>query len=599
MEESEAPSTLPSPSSEGQLTPGIYTAETIGFGGKYKVSVEVSEDQILSIQVSDHAETIGIGTVALDYVKENILEHQSINVDALSGATFSSKSLKAGVRDALTQAGASEDSFNEDAHINIQSPVSLSEFNQDVIVVGAGWAGMMASLEASEAGAKVLLIEKTSHLGGAGTYSGARISGAQTSIQEKAGIKDSPDLYFEYLKEQAATLGTFNEELARTYCECSGPTVERLMSQWGFEFDPQPTYTYDPENVDRTYPGIGGGMGFTIHFNDLINERVKDGSIYVLRDTEVTNLIMENDSVVGVKTASDTQVDEPFYADSVILATGGYSHNSELLHQGFERVGTSTVATSTGDGFVMADEVGAALVNMEYSKCDPGMLDLGSFDMIWQANPLIPGELWIDINGKRFVDETSLNIEGKSLQWYNAEKNTVYLLLTEAMISEENPILSRTAYMFPDVENKEFERQVESGKAIFKADSIEELAEKMDVDTANLKATVQQYNEDAAAGKDSVFGRTENLIPFEDGPFYAIETIPSVLCSFGGVSINAQSEVLREDGTVISGLYAAGEIIGASNFTGAAPFSGGFLGMCVTFGRIAGTSAAEHALKMN
>ena len=282
-------------------------------------------------------------------------------------------------------------------------------------------------------------------------------------------------------------------------------------------------------------------------------------------------------------------------ATSVILATGGYAHNSEMLHQGFERVGTSTIPQADGSGFALAQEVGAQLVNMEYSKCDPGMLDLGSYDMTWQANPPYPGMIWVDIDGNRFVDETSLNIEGKSLAWYEAEENTVYLLFTEAMLDENTPVLSRTAYAFPDTGNEEFNRQVESGEVIFKADTIEELAQKMGVSAENLINTIDQYNEDVQTGEDSVFGRTENLISFAEGPYYAIETIPSVLCSYGGVAINSDAQVLNTEGEVIPGLYAAGEIIGASNFMGSAPFSGGFLGMSVTFGRIAGTNAALGA----
>lgn len=561
-------------SQKSKMTPGSYAIETAGFGGTYSVVVEVDEDSILSVTPGDNSETFGIGTKALEIVSESIVEHQSYNVDGLSGATVSSTTLKSAVKKALEQAGADMEKFGAEYTEKVESPVDLADFKQDVIVVGGGWAGMMAALEAADAGAKVLLIEKTHHLGGAGTYSGARIGGADTKIQQAANIEDSAESYYGFMKDLAEPLGTFNSELAMTYAKESGITLDRMADLWNFEFDPTPSYTYFPENVDRTHVGIDMGMGFTIHFNDLIDEKVKAGNIYVLRNTAAESLIKEEGRIIGVASK-----DASYYADAVILATGGYAHNSELLDLGFTHVGSSAVPTSDGSGFIMAQEAGAKLVNMEYSKNDPGMLDTGDFEMTYSANVNYPGMIWLDVNGKRPIDdEASLNQEEKSMFWYETENNTVYLLLPESKFDKENPVLYKTAYALPDLNNEEFNRQLESKKAIVKAEALEDVADFMNADVSEIKASVM------------------NLEGFEEGPYYVFKTIPSVLCSYGGVQINSDAEVLDVNGEVIPGLYAAGEMIGAANFVGASPFNGGFLAMAVTFGRIAGENAGAAAL---
>lgn len=560
-------------SQKSKMLPGSYTIETTGFGGDYSVTVEVNEDSILSVVPGTNFETYGIGTKALEVVSASIVEHQTYNVDVLSGATVSSTTLKFAVKKALEEAGADLDQFGAEYTEKVESPVNLEDFEQDIIVVGGGWAGMMASLEAANAGAKVLLIEKTNHLGGAGTYSGARIAGADTKIQKVAKIEDSPESYYGFMQTLAEPLGTFNSELAMTYAKESGITLDRMSDLWKFQFDPTPSYTYFPENVDRTHVGIDMGMGFTIHFNNLINEKILDGSIYVLRNTLVNSLIKEENRVTGVKTADAT-----YYADAVILATGGYAHNSDLLGLGFANVGSSAISTSDGSGFILAEEAGAKLVNMEYSKNDPGMLDTGDFEMTYSANVNYPGIIWLDINGNRPVNEESLNLEGKSMFWYETEENRVYLLLPESKLDKENPVLYKTAYALPDLNNEELNRQLESGKAIIKAETLDEVAQFMNVDQSKINDVVG------------------NLDDFKEGSYYVFKTIPSVLCSYGGVEINSNAEVLDVNGEVISGLFAAGEIIGASNFVGASPFNGGFLAMAVTFGRIAGENASDFAL---
>jgi len=586
-----APETAPEPAPAPEaaaMTAGTYSVETVGFGGQFVVEVEVDEEKIVAITPAANNETPHVGGAAMTLLAESIVEKQSVNVDGISGASLSSNALKNAVKDVLAQAGADMDAFSVDYTTDpYKSTVALADFDQDIIAVGAGWAGMTAAITAAEQGAKVLLIEKTHHLGGAGSYSGGRIGGAGTKIQAAMGIEDNGKIYHDYLESLAAPFGTFNSEIVMAYAEASGESIDIAAEKWGFEFDPVPTFTYYPENVDRTYVSITQGFGATLKIQEQVKKQVEAGKIYVLRNTEATELIVKNGAVTGVVAGG-----ERYLADGVILATGGYGGNEELMHIGFEKIGSTAVPTSDGSGILMAEAIGAHVVNMEYSKIDAGMVDLGSFVLQYVANVSYPGAIWVDIHGNRTVDETSLTEpNAKPLHWYNAEENTIFVVMTEAMLTDELPIfnIGGTTYN-PDVGNKICRQLIEEGRGVYKADTAEELAEKMGVDPAAFSATLAQYSADAAAGKDSVFGRTEGLASFEEGPFLAFRRISSTLCTYGGIEINGNAEVIDVNGNVIPGLYAAGELTSPASFVGSYPFNGGFLGGALTFGRIAAES---------
>ena len=592
---------------EGKESPeaGIYTPGTYvgisekGMGGKVTVEVTVDANAITEVNVTKHGETPGISDPAIEKIPAAIQEANSAEVEAVAGATLTSEAIKEAVANALAVARGEAEPVVEDDTASVELPFE----SPDVIVIGCGFAGMNTALAAAEAGANVVVLEKTGKWGGSANVGGSTLSGAGTKMQKEAGIEDTPELMVEEIEKRNADNGgseNYNEELTWYYARHSGEAVDWLDSL-GVDLGdrvPRMPSLYEPMNVARVYSS-GKISTYIEAVGKLLTEQVDAGKVAILYNTAATELIMDGNAVVGVKAQAEDGSALEFRAPATVMCAGGYGHSEELLHKyNFQNCLTTSPEFCTGDGFRFALQAGGVLKNMDYcSTYAGGVRDGDNFVKTMSVRVKdFPYMIFINKDGQRFVDE--LGAEDGSdydeiTSWWKKGDNTVYIMFDQAMVDElhgkEMPIFSG------DKDWSKWDKAVESGQEVFKADTVAEVAKLAGIDGAGLEATIERYNGFVAAGKDDDFGRTREMKKFETGPYYIIRTIPYVMITSGGAWMNDKCQLLNEAGEVIPGLYQAGEMVGNANICGHTTFGGIQNTGCMVFGKQAGTQAAAYA----
>lgn len=575
---------MPTLGESAAVADGTYTGSGKGMHSNIEVGVTVEGGKITKVEILEQDETPGISDPAFTGIPEAIVAAQSTEVDVIAGATLTSNGIIEAVNAALsgTEGGETE-----------------ATITPDVIVVGSGMAGLSAAVRSVELGLNVLILEASVRTGGCMYNAGGTISGAGFKIQRENGVEDTPEAYFADILALGGE-GEFNVELAKTHTERSGEAIDWLDEDLQVDFGDRGlvagAYTaMDTLRVTRALGlySMGAAQAFMEPLNARLEQYIADGKAQILFNTEVTEVLVEGDQCIGVKAG-----DKEYLAKSVVLATGGYCYNEELLKMaGFENVISQAPMTSNGSGFYLAQAVGGVFDNMDkIVTFYGGGIPTNGFDMYYQLNAAFPGFIYVNTSGQRVANEESNNI----MMWKDAPENKLYAVVAGNMITEEtqllNPGISKRATM--NLTNKGWDKLEElaaEGNCVFKADTLEELAEK--IGAADLVATVAKYNEDVAAGEDSVFGRSqERMVAFEEGPYYAVLTVPYVWSgTSGGVRANGQGYLEKEDGTIIEGLSLAGEILGPTNILGLINFGGINHSMCATWGMIAAENAAARA----
>lgn len=564
---------------------GVYEGSANGMGGAVKVAVTVEDGKISDVEVLEHKETAGISDPAIEQIPQAIVEAQSTDVEAVTGATVTSEAIKEAVAAALSGEGTEEAGELE---ITIEP---------DVIVVGAGMAGLSASVRAAELGANVLVLEQNYRVGGSANTAGGSISGAGYKIQKAAGIEDSPELFY----QDFVTLGGeefMNTEIAKVHAERSGAAIDWLQEDVGVEFsdkvDSGSYLTMDINRVTYTAGGAssGGGSYFVKGLSDKLQSYIDAGTVQLCLDTLVTDIVLnDNGDVTGVMVG-----DKEISAPSTIIATGGYGYCERWLKEfNFTNITSNDPNTAIGSGYDFARKAGAAFDNMNYSSCYGGSVPVTGFQASLRCNINYNGSVWINTNGDRVFNEPKATSMDKRTVWRTSDQNIIYVVFAENMMTEDKPLFTgMMSNSAPFTTEEKIAELIEKGY-VFKADTIAELAEK--IGTPNLEATLAKYDEDVAKGEDSVFGRTDNLLSFEEGPYYAVYTVPYLMMTAGGPRINGQGQLMREDGTAVGNVYLAGEIIGSANIAGHNTIGGIGHGICATWGCISAESAVQNAGK--
>jgi len=466
----------------------------------------------------------------------------------------------------------------------------------DVLVVGAGMAGLTTAIKVCEAGGKVILCEQTERVGGSSLYSSSGfIMGIDTQMQRDAGVEDSKELALADFSSYAGD--RINLPLAELYCEKSGATVDWLENDLKVDFgDRVPTKgLYQDMSAARVYTPVGGAPTVDQAILAALQPYIDNGQASLLYSTLVTAINTdESGKVVGVTTEDGTV----YTAPATVLCTGGYGYNEELLKKyNFTNIQSMAPKSAIGSGYVFAEELGGGFNGLDYCSNYAGGIQDTGFDFVHAAAVQYPGAIWVNPEGERVADEMTADSTVREQSWANATDNIVYVLYDEAMISGDYGVIvnvSGKPVSDDPAKLKEMLDQLIADGYAYHADSIEGLADAMGIDAAKLGATVEQYNADCEAGKDSVFGRTDSLIPFNSGSYYAIGTIPYVLMTSGGVNVNEKMQLIREDGSAIEGVYAAGELVGKNCLLGTGTLGGIGHGICLTFGTIAAESALEY-----
>ncbi len=553
-------------SSKASYKAGSYTAEAKGHNGNIKVEVIVDEESIKEVKVLEHKETKGVADAALTNIPSEIVKEQTLAVDSISGCTVSSKAVLAAVEDALTQAGGDITALKVKKDKEKVSEKITKE--TDVVVIGAGIAGLSAAIEAADNGAKVILLEKMPSVGGSTIRSDAKILAAESSIQKAAGIEDTAEDFADFLMEIGE--GKVDKDFINLIANNSAENIEWLMEN-GVEFQSkiEPLHSYrSPARGHKVKDNTGANLIMPLQ------DKAKELGVEILLQTPAVSLITEGEKVTGVKAENNNGDDITINANAVILATGGFDRNPELIEKYFPSAGefTTTVGEgNTGDGLVMGEEVGAQIL-----KNDGGIrLTLNRTTMHGYGEAA--DGLFVTPEGKRFMDEKDFHFRRTRI---------LYDLNIEHCF-----------YIFDDSDyNENVGKAIEGGTA-FEASNIEELAQKIGADPKVLKDTFERYNELARKGKDDDFNKpAEFLTAIENGKLYAVKLSGNTSGTIGGLKITIDGEVLNTKDEVISGLYAAGEVANGQIFYREYPGSGSSIIANLTFGRQAGAAAAKNVL---
>jgi fumarate reductase flavoprotein subunit len=452
----------------------------------------------------------------------------------------------------------------------------------DVVVVGGGAAGLPAAIEAAETGAKVILLEKMPFLGGSAVRSGGIVFGAGTSVQKKAGIKDNADALYEY----CMTLNGWQLDpaLLRVYCDRSAEAIEWLL-ELGSPLLPENLYVAGIESVPRGHLAQGGGPAL---MKPVIDRAGSHPNITVMLETTGLRLIQKEGKVSGIVASTKDGQELKIMAPAVILATGGYLYNEEMMRRYRPEVmayGSRVINVaglgSTGDGITMAVKVGAGTIGLD-SAGTGLMTPAFAQTKVMVGTP--PWLIYVNKDGQRFVNERApYNVMGGICM---AQPDG----LVWAVFDDAAPE--------PDGWTKEEINGYVREGLVAKADTLEELAVEIGISPRGLVNTVKGYNADVARGKDAAFFKDPaGLVQIARGPFYAVQLCPTLgLSTRGGLRISTGAEVLTPYGEPIPGLYAAGETTGGL-VGGKYPGSGTLICSSIVFGRIAGKNAAGLAGK--
>ncbi len=442
----------------------------------------------------------------------------------------------------------------------------------DIVVIGAGGAGMAAAVQAHDNGVKkVVIIEKMPMVGGNTIRATGGINAAETPQQAKLGIKDSIEQMYKDTMKGGHNRN--NPELVRTLVKNSSAAVQWLISLGG-DFN-DVGFMGGATNKRCHRPTGGAPVGPEVV--ETLYNTVQARKIDLRTDSQVVDLIVKNGAVAGVKVKDEDGKVYEIDSKAVVNAAGGFAGNNAMVSKIIPRLkgfATTNHPGATGDGLLLSEKVKAAFVDMDQIQTHPTVVETTGV-MVTEA-VRGNGAVLINKEGKRFFDE----------------------LNTRDAVSAA--ILKQTtghAYMFfdDDVRKslKAIEGYIKMPGMVIQGKDLDEVAKNMGVPAANLKATMAQYAKDQAAGKDSCCGRTKMERPLNKAPYYAILVTPAVHHTMGGVKINTKAEVINVDGKVIPGYFAAGEVTGGVH--GGNRLGGNAQADIIVFGRIAGNSASAYA----
>jgi fumarate reductase flavoprotein subunit len=472
------------------------------------------------------------------------------------------------------------------------------QYDTDVLIVGAGNAGIPAAIEASDLGARVMVIEKNSFLGGMLIVSGGHISGANAKIQMKKGIEDS----FEKHYQDAMRIGKYkaNSELLSVATQNAASMVDWL-EEIGVDFTDDSPILEDDHNhysVARTYVAKDLGRSLLKPLNKEINKRIKEKRIEIRYKTEALKLIEDkNKRIIGVLSKNPSNGTEVIKARSVIIATGGYGANQEMKKAHNPKSLSAKVwclPHATGDGINMAKEFDAKLVNMDHLVVFPGTINslnglpLEINTRLKFAPRHLTESIWVNNKGERFVNEHA-DPDQREISFSEQEELKFFVIFNQSILENESDT---------DVlkwNKKTLKDQINKGTTVASAESISELAETINVPKNSMRQTIEEYNLSINNKSDDLFGRLKKRVAIENGPFYAISVGGSLLTTHGGISINHNMEVINNKNHSIKGLYAVGEVTGNGQLMGKGVVSGMSVGPAITFGRLAAREAYRYA----
>ena len=553
----------------------VLTGVGQGRNGPVEVEITATADRIYGIRVLNHQESDGIGTEAARLLPGKIYESQSLLVDSISGATISSDAIKEAIVNALSSGGFDPEVFMVEVAAAApveRTPVTL---DCDVVVVGAGGAGLTASVLATQQGQKVILLEKMPFVGGNSLRAEGGMNAAGTNLEKELGLDDST---VENFTEDTLRLGHYlaDPELVRTLAENSSDAIEWLKTVDASFTGVKATggcegrkYLHQPE----------GGVAVGEYLVAKLKTQVEKLGIDVRVNTKATEILMDNGQAVGVL-AEDAEHTYTINAKSVVLTTGGFGANFELMAS-FDPSLANAVTTNhsgaQGDGIMMAQAIGADTVDMDQIQLHPTVIQSDGSLVSESFRSL--GAIVVNTQGKRFVNDLA-GRDVVSQAELKQPDGYCFIIFDQNLV--DHLALSQ--------------RFIDGGYTI-SGKTYEELAKNMGLSVEaqqNFVNTMDTWNQSVANGLDEEFGRNNGMDDdLSTAPYYAIKIAPGIHHTMGGIKINTSAEVIDTDGNVIPGLFAAGETTGGIH--GGNRVGGNAVCDFIVFGRIAGQSATDFA----
>lgn len=553
----------------------------VGKHGDVTVAVTFDSGKIKDIKIVKQQENPVLAAKVFTDLKQHVIDTNSVQLDAISGATFSSKGFLDAVADAAKKAGVTLSKADKKAIKKVVKALP-KESSYDVVVIGAGGAGFSAAIEAKNAGANVVLLEKMPAVGGNSLISGAEMNAAKNWVQPKLGINDdSPELHAKdtYLggdkkgDPKVINVLTHNALDAAKWCR----------DYLGVRFEDDNLFFFGGHSRKRALIPIGHtGTEFITKFQAKADEL----GIPVITNMKAEELIKDKSGrVVGVK-ATMNGASYTFNAKGgVVLATGGFGANPEMVKKYNpkidERFKTTDAPGTTGEALYMAERAGAQLVNMGYIQtypiCDPisGVIEL-------IADARFDGAIMLNQEGKRFVEE----LQRRDILSEAILKQTggyCWVLWNDKIGSISNTVKEHPT---------EYEAFTKQG-IMATCDDLKCVADFTKIPFDSLKGTVNRVSSMTGKGNDKDFNHRSGLVDMTQGKYYVIKAVPSVHHTMGGVRINEKAQALTAEGKAIPGLWAAGEVTGVTHGTNR--LGGNAYTDIIVFGRIAGKAAAEAA----
>ena len=553
----------------------------VGKHGDMTVAVTFDNGRIQAIEIVKEAENPVLAKKVYTDLKAAVIASNSADLDAISGATFSSKGFLDAVKDAAKKAGVTLSKADAMAIKKVVKNIPAVS-NYDVVVIGAGGAGFSAAIEAKNAGANVVLLEKMPAVGGNSLISGAEMNAARNWVQPKLGILDdsaerhAADTFKGGDKKgdmKVINVMTANALDAAKWCR----------DYLGVRFEDDNLFFFGGHSRKRALIPVGHtGTEFIAKFQAKADEL----GIPVITDMKAEELIKDKTGrVVGVKATSHGATYTFNAKGGVVLATGGFGANKAMVKKYNpkidERFKTTDAPGTTGEALYMAKRAGAQLVNMGYIQtypiCDPisGVIEL-------IADSRFDGAIMLNQEGKRFVEELERR-DVLSEAILKQTGNYCWVLWNDNIGKISNTVKEHPT---------EYEAFTKQG-IMATCPDLKCIADFTKMPLKQLESTVKRVSSMAGKGNDKDFHHRGGLMDMSEGQYYVIKAVPSTHHTMGGVRINEKAQALTAKGQVIPGLWAAGEVTGVTHGTNR--LGGNAYTDIIVFGRIAGEAAAFEA----
>ncbi|MCI6377103.1 MAG: flavocytochrome c [Clostridiales bacterium] len=596
---------------------GEFSGTAKGFGGDVTVTLTLTDGEITAAVAQGADESTGIGSVAVEKLPAQMAETGSIAVDAISGATISSTAVVEAAKAALVAAGLDPEAYAAASEKGSGEDVLRS---CDIVIVGAGGAGMTAAIVAADAGKKVVIVESQSMAGGNSVRATGGMNAGKTAYQdentfgEEAGVektlKSAADSYADnaavtelaqtvtaqWQAYQANPEGYFDSvelmeldtmiggkavndvELVKALCANSAEAIDWLTTIGANLTSVGSFGGASVKRIHRPVDADGKTISVGTYIVPVLEKACQDRGVEFLFDTTAQSLRTDESTgaVTGVNAVTKDGGNVIVNAKAVILATGGFGANLEMVASykpELEGFMTTNAPGAQGQGIAMAEAIGAATVDMDQIQIHPTV----QFDTAALITEGLRGDgaILVNAEGKRFIDEVGTRDVVSAAEIAQTGSYS-WLVVDQAMVDKSSVIAG----------------YIKKGLTVTGADYAE-LAAAMGVDADAFAATMEAWNACVESKTDAEFGRTSFANPLNTAPYYAVKVTAGVHHTMGGLKINTATEVLNVNGEVIPGLYAAGEVTGGVH--GANRLGGNAVADFIVFGRIAGASAVEYA----